>query len=54
MYLQFFPIYGFMLGANYWNSDMKEFDVESDEIEHLFQIMIGIVGISFHLWRARS
>jgi len=54
MYLQFFPIYGFMLGGNYWNSDMEDKVYESDEIEHLFQVMIGIVGISFHVWRARS
>ena len=49
MYLQIFPIYGFSVGFNYWNSKMD--DVESDETEHLFQILIGIVGISFHVWR---
>jgi hypothetical protein len=49
MYLQFFPIYGFMIGFNYWNSDMD--DILQDETEHLFQIMIGIIGISFHYWK---
>lgn len=50
MYLQLFPIYGFMVGVNYWCSDMDE-DLITTEKEHLFQIMIGIVGISFHVWR---
>ena len=49
MYLQIFPIYGFSVGFNYWNYTMDE--IESDETEHLFQILIGIIGISFHVWR---
>lgn len=50
MYVQMFPIYGFMVGVNYWNSTMDE-DIIADETEHLFQIMIGIIGISFHVWK---
>jgi hypothetical protein len=50
MYVQMFPIYGFMLGINYWNSDMSDNGVGS-EGEHLIQIMIGIIGISFHFWK---
>lgn len=50
MYVQMFPIYGFMVGVNYWNSTMDP-DVISDETEHLFQIMFGVIGISFHVWR---
>ncbi len=49
MYFQLFPIYGFSVGFNYWNSKMDE--IESDETEHLFQFLIGVIGISFHVWR---
>jgi hypothetical protein len=48
MYLQLFPIYGLMFGVNYWNTTMD--DEPALETEHLFQIMIGIIGISFHYW----
>jgi hypothetical protein len=53
MYVQFFPIYGFMLGINYWNTTMDQ-DYIDGEVEHLFQIMIGIVGISIHTWTEES
>lgn len=53
MYVQFFPIYGFMVGLNYWNTTMDQ-DVEGQETEHLFQIMLGIIGISFHHWTQDS
>ncbi len=53
MYVQLFPIYGVMLGVNYWNT---EFDTDEDveEIEHLVQIMFFIIGISFHFWKPRA
>ena len=51
MYIQLFPIYGFMVGINYWNSNMEELVSDQDETEHLFQLMVGIIGISFHIWR---
>jgi len=51
MYIQFFPIYGFTVGFNYWNSDMD--GVEAEETEHLFQIILGIIGISIHIWRSK-
>ncbi len=52
MYVQLFPIYGFMIGLNYWNTTMDQEDGETalEETEHLFQVMLGIVGISFHNW----
>jgi hypothetical protein len=50
MYVQLFPIYGIMFGVNYWNSKMDG-DEGSIEVEHLFQIIIGIIGISFHYWK---
>jgi hypothetical protein len=50
MYIQFFPIYGFMVGVNYWDTDMSEEHPEDEEKERLFQIMFGLIGISFHWW----
>ena len=48
MYITLFPIYGLTFGINYWNTDMTEEEVESDE--HMIQIFIGILGISIHWW----
>ena len=53
MYMQLFPIYGVMVGLNYWNTDMDS-DNDDVEVEHLIQIMFFIIGISFHFWRKRS
>jgi len=54
MYIQIFPIYGLTFGFNYWNSDMDGFeDEELFETEHLLQVLIGIFGISFHIWRSK-
>lgn len=30
---------------------MEELVNNQDETEHLFQLMVGIIGISFHIWR---
>jgi len=54
MYMQLFPIYGVMLGVNYWNANMDTEHEEDLEVEHLIQIMFFIVGISFHFWRRKS
>jgi hypothetical protein len=53
MYLQFFPIYGFMVGVNYW-SNRLDGDEQSVETEHLFQVMFFIIGVSFHIWVRRD
>lgn len=54
MYMQFFPIYGFMFGFNYWNTTFDDFiDPEETETEHLFQIMVGVLGISIHVWKSK-
>jgi len=54
MYVQLFPIYGIMVGINYWNNTMDaEYD-DHHETEHLVQFMFLIVGISFHYWESRG
>lgn len=45
-----FPIYGLMIGANYWNSEMNEDEDESkiyDDTQHCLQFMFFFMGISF-------
>ena len=54
MYIQFFPIYGLMVGFNYWNTNMDEIqDPDAEEVEHLYQVMIFVVGISIHVWKSK-
>ena len=36
-----YPIYGFLLGVNYWNSPIEDAD------EHCFEFHLFIIGISF-------
>lgn len=56
MMVQLFPIYGVMLGFNYWNTSLDQFEEEEDneETEHLFQIMFFIIGISLHFWTQKK
>ena len=45
-----YPIYGFLLGVNYWNSKMEHVVIDSainDSDEHCFEFHLFIVGISF-------
>jgi hypothetical protein len=52
MYVTLFPIYGFSVGVNYWDTHMKaEDDPHEGEPEYMIQLLIGIFGISFHWWR---
>jgi len=53
MYVQLFPIYGIMVGINYWTTTLDT-DDDIDEDEHLIQIMFFIIGISFHFWKKRG
>lgn len=53
MYVQLFPIYGVMLGVNYWNTELDT-DDNVEEVEHLIQIMFFIIGISFHFWKPKA
>ena len=52
--LRFFPIYGGVLGFNYWNTymdfDEEELD-EGEEIVNMFQIFFLFGGISFIWYR---
>tara|TARA_R100000951_G_scaffold8162_1_gene7399 strand:- start:4448 stop:4627 length:180 start_codon:yes stop_codon:yes gene_type:complete len=47
--IKIFPIYGLMLGVNYWNSEMDETDENetTDETQKCLQFMFLFMGISF-------
>lgn len=51
-----FPIYGLMIGVNYWDSDMDE-NLDEDDIlnekQHCLQFMFLIAGISF-VWYSKK
>jgi len=41
-----FPIYGCMLGVNYWDSDMDEIDIYIEK-QHVLQFMLLFAAVSF-------
>ena len=47
--INFFPIYGAMIGFNYWNENFSDKENQHDDVQHMVQIMILIFGISF-IW----
>lgn len=52
MYVTMYPIYGIVFGFSYWNSDMDEQPLESEQIkEHAIQLTLGIIGITFTVWK---
>tara|TARA_R100000734_G_scaffold4532_2_gene3992 strand:+ start:687 stop:848 length:162 start_codon:yes stop_codon:yes gene_type:complete len=53
MYFQLFPIYGCMVGVNYWNN-ILDGEENPDEVEHIFQIMFFVIGFSFHYWQEKN
>ena len=42
----FFPLYGLMIGFNYWNENMSEQENENKDVQHVIQIMVLIFGFS--------
>jgi len=45
----FFPIYGLMVGFNYWNENMIEEENLNKDVQHIIQFMILIFGVSI-IW----
>ena len=46
--IKIFPIYGLMLGVNYWDSEMDENET-TDETQKCLQFMFLFMGISL-IW----
>ena len=45
--ISFFPIYGFMLGINYWNEELDELENKHPDTQHMIQVMFLFFGVSF-------
>lgn len=47
--IRFFPVYGFALGVNYWDSEMDDNYDNSIETTHMIQVFLTLFGISI-IW----
>ena len=47
--VRFFPIYGFSLGINYWDSTMDDTYDNTIETTHMIQLFFTLFGMSF-IW----
>ena len=36
---QFFPVYGFVVGVNYWDSTMDDDEVNENDTQHMIQFL---------------
>lgn len=46
--LDFFPIYGIMIGVNYSNEDLEQIEVVADNKRHTIQFFFFLFGINIH------
>ena len=46
---QFFPVYGFVVGVNYWDSTMDYNEVNEKDTQHMVQFFVFIFGLSI-IW----
>ena len=46
--IDFFPIYGFLIGVNYSNEDLEDLEVIADDKRHTLQFFFIIFGINVH------
>ena len=46
---QFFPVYGFVVGVNYWDSTMDDDEVNENDTQHMIQFFVFIFGLSI-IW----
>jgi len=46
--IDFFPIYGFLIGVNYSNEDLENLEVIADDKRHTLQFFFIIFGINVH------
>jgi len=47
--INIFPIYGAMIGFNYWNEDMDEYEKKHADTQHMVQFMFILFGFSI-IW----
>lgn len=46
--VDFFPIYGGMIGINYSNEDIEQIEVVADDKRHTLQFFFLIFGMNIH------
>lgn len=46
--IDFFPIYGFMVGINYSNEEIEMIEVVADDKRHTLQFFLFIFGFNIH------
>ena len=52
--IDFFPIYGAMIGINYSNEDIEEVEVIADDKRHTIQFFFFVFGMNFHWFTANE
>lgn len=52
--IDFFPIYGIILGVNYSNEEIEQIEILADDKRHTLQVFIFIFGINFHWFTANG
>lgn len=51
--VNFFPIYGAMIGVNYWNEEMSEYENLNEDTQHTLQFLILIFGININWYEPK-
>ncbi len=46
--IDFFPLYGFMIGIVYTNEDIEECEEPRDDLRNTIQIFLGLFGVNIH------
>lgn len=52
--IDFFPIYGAMVGINYSNEDIEQIEVVADDKRHTLQFFLFILGFNIHWYTIRQ
>ena len=51
--IDFFPIYGVMVGINYSNEEIEMIEVVADDKRHTIQVFLLIIGLNFHYFTSK-
>jgi len=51
--VNFFPIYGAMVGVNYWNEDLSMEENNNDDTQHMIQLMF-LIFFFFFVWYKKN
>ena len=51
--VEFFPVYGLIVGINYSNEDLEMIEVVAEDRRHTIQIFLFIFGFNIHFFLNR-